>query len=146
MPALTFSLPRSTSLPIRREAPTGVTGSVRRTLQAEGLALFVAAVALFVRADYSVGLFAALFLAPDLSLLGYLAGPRAGAMAYNIAHSTVGPIALAIVATVVLSGALPVALIWLAHVGFDRALGYGLKYASAFGHTHLGNVGHARRG
>jgi hypothetical protein len=29
----------------------------------------------------------------------------------------------------------------LAHVGMDRAVGYGLKYPTAFGRTHLGVVG-----
>ncbi|MEJ0027488.1 MAG: DUF4260 family protein [Rhizomicrobium sp.] len=32
--------------------------------------------------------FAILFLAPDLSFAGYLAGPRFGAAAYNTLHST----------------------------------------------------------
>jgi hypothetical protein len=65
-------------------------------------------------------------------------------MAYNSAHSTIGPLALGLIGTVV-PGALPFALIWAAHIGFDRALGYGLKYASGFSHTHLGRIGKARR-
>ena len=35
------------------------------------------------------------------------------------------------------------ALIWIAHIGLDRALGYGLKYATGFGDTHLGHIGHS---
>ena len=66
----------------------------------------------------------------------------AGAIAYNAGHSTVGPALLAAVALVTgRAGLLPVALIWVAHIGFDRMLGYGLKYATAFGATHLGRVG-----
>jgi hypothetical protein len=38
-----------------------------------------------------------------------------------------------------------VALIWLAHIGFDRALGYGLKYKAGFGFTHLGRIGPAAK-
>ena len=84
-----------------------------------------------------------LFLAPDLSFLAYLAGPRIGAAGYNLAHSYVGPIVIAALA--LLTGRPPVAaLIWAAHVGFDRALGYGLKYPTDFADTHLGRL--ARRG
>jgi hypothetical protein len=28
-----------------------------------------------------------------------------------------------------------------AHIGIDRALGYGLKYSTGFGFTHLGRIG-----
>lgn len=92
------------------------------------------------------GMFALLFLLPDLSMLGYLAGPRVGAACYNAAHSTLGPAALALLGA--MSGAhalLLVSCIWAAHVGFDRMLGYGLKYPSAFGDTHLGRRGSVRR-
>ena len=87
-------------------------------------------------------LFRVLFLAPDLSFLAYLASPRAGAIAYDAVHATLGP--LAVLALGVWFGSViaeHIALIWLAHTGFDRALGYGLKYASAFGDTHLGRIG-----
>jgi hypothetical protein len=82
--------------------------------------------------------YALLFLAPDLSLALYLAGPKAGAVAYNALHSSVGPLLLGMVGQMgVVKGAGPIALIWLAHIGFDRVVGFGLKYASAFGDTHL---------
>lgn len=88
--------------------------------------------------------FAAAFLLPDIAMLGYLVNRGVGALAYNLAHSEVLPAAL-LVAT--LFGApswlLSVALIWLAHIGFDRLLGYGLKHGDAFTHTHLGRIGRA---
>jgi hypothetical protein len=95
----------------------------------------------------------ALILVPDLSFAFYLFGPRAGAVAYNAAHSTVGAFALALTSQSGLSIAgfgsasvlFPIALIWFAHIGFDRALGYGLKYASGFWDTHLSAIGRARR-
>lgn len=94
---------------------------------------------LYQRADYSWLLFAALFLAPDLSIAGYLAGPRAGAAGYNVAHSYLAPMLAAAVA--MMTGASPaIALIWGAHIGFDRALGYGLKYPMGFTATHLGRL------
>jgi hypothetical protein len=112
----------------------------------EGLALLVVAVLAYARFGEGWLLFGLLFLAPDLSFLGYLAGPRLGAWAYNLAHSLIGPLALA-AAGVLADAALAIALalIWLAHVGFDRALGYGLKSPDGFGVTHLGLIGAARR-
>jgi hypothetical protein len=85
------------------------------------------------------------FFAPDLSMLGYLAGPRVGAILYNAAHSYVAPLALGALA-IHAPGRAPFALclLWLAHIGFDRALGYGLKYGSAFSDTHLGHIGRQR--
>lgn len=91
------------------------------------------------------------FLAFDLSMLGYLAGPRVGAVAYNAVHSYLGPAALALVGLVLLAvGAAPfwaffVAGLWAFHVAADRALGYGLKLVEGFEHTHLGLIGRARR-
>jgi hypothetical protein len=121
-------------------------GGVRTLLRLEALALFLASIALYVRIGAGWKLFAILILAPDLSMAFFIAGPRIGALAYNAMHSTLGPIALAAVAYL-LGPALhqpllmPIALIWAAHVGIDRALGYGLKYATAFGDTHLGRIG-----
>ena len=119
------------------------TGSVKTQLRLEGLAIAAVSAVLYARLGLGWGMFAALFLVPDVSFLGYLFGPRIGAAAYNVMHGLIGPALLALV-----PGALPYALIWLAHIGFDRALGYGLKYPDAFAHTHLGLVGkgaaHAR--
>ena len=82
---------------------------------------------------------------PDLSMAAYLAGPRSGAIVYNIFHTTIGPLLLAIYS--VLSGELfaqVLASVWLTHIGLDRAVGYGLKYPSDFRDTHLGRIGQAR--
>lgn len=120
--------------------PGHATGGVAWLLRAEGLCLLTAAVQLYARSGSDWRLFAALFLVPDLSFLAYLAGPRAGAAVYNCAHSLIGPLALAGIGLAA-GSALPIALIWTAHIGFDRALGYGLKYADGFSHTHLGRAG-----
>jgi len=113
------------------------------------LCLFAAlglAVLGFDRLGGSWQTFAILFLVPDLSMLGYLAGRRLGAAAYNTAHSYIGAALLgAFGAAVVSPIAVQVALIWAAHIGFDRLLGYGLKYPTAFGDTHLGLAGKSRR-
>ncbi len=90
------------------------------------------------------------FLAFDLSMLGYLAGPRIGASVYNAVHSYLAPAALAIAGLALVAvggdGFWPffVAGLWAFHVAADRTLGYGLKLATAFEHTHLGPIGRAR--
>jgi hypothetical protein len=113
---------------------------VRVWLRLEGGAILLACVTAYSFADYSWILFAALLLAPDLTLLGYLAGPRLGSYVYNTAHSYIGPALLAVV-MIGTSGTLAVPMIWAAHSGFDRLLGYGLKYPNAFRDTHLGPIG-----
>ena len=72
------------------------------------------------------------------AVLGYLANPRLGAALYNAAHVTVGPAAPGVVGLTLAPAAVPIALIRAAHIGFDRAVGYGLKYPDRFQHTHLG--------
>jgi hypothetical protein len=122
------------------------TGNVRALLRIEGLMLFAAATALYWVSGASWWLFAVLLLAPDLSFVAYLAGPRFGAIGYNAAHTTLGPILLGLLGTVMpWPPAATIALIWLAHIGIDRAVGYGLKYASGFGVTHLGRIGPAAK-
>jgi len=126
------------------EAAGSVTGGVRLMLRLEGLILFAVMMLLYVHWGASWWLFALLFLAPDFSFIAYLAGPKIGALVYNAAHSTMAPIALmalgiALIAPMMLS----LATIWLAHIGIDRSLGYGLKYSAGFAFTHLGRIGKA---
>ena len=110
-------------------------------LRLEGVAVLGASIALYAHADWSSLAYLLLFLAPDVSMLGYLAGPRAGMVAYDAAHFVAVPIGLG-TAGVIAGSELPVqlALIWLGHLGMDHALGYGLKYPTAFGDTHLQRV------
>jgi hypothetical protein len=110
-------------------------------LRLEGLVALVLATYLYANEGGSWLLFGALFFVPDISFAGYLAGPRVGAMIYNVAHSYVGPLILAGAFFVSGRAGLLVALVWGAHIGFDRALGYGLKYPTAFHDTHLGRIG-----
>lgn len=120
-----------------------VSAGPRLMLRLEGGVMLLAAVLGYRALGGSWGFFAAVFLVPDLSMLGYLAGPRVGAFLYNAGHSLLGPAVLAGIAllTAPLSTAMLLAVIWVAHIGFDRALGYGLKYSSSFFDTHLGRVG-----
>jgi hypothetical protein len=89
-------------------------------------------------------IYAILFLVPDLSFAAYLAGPRAGAIVYNAAHSYMAPMTLMVTGFAIeWPLVLSIAMIWLAHIGIDRALGYGMKYVAGFGFTHLGRIGRA---
>ena len=128
----------------QRHPPGATRGGVRMVLRLEGLAVLGAALAAYQHLGAGWGAFAMLFLLPDLSFLGYLGGARIGAIAYNAAHSYIGPVALLAAG---LLGDMPATLafglIWAAHIGFDRALGYGLKYGGEFGATHLGRIGRA---
>jgi hypothetical protein len=110
-------------------------------LRLEGIAIFFCALFFY----YSLGagwiVFTALFLWPDILMLGYLVNAKVGSQIYNLAHTEVLPAAL-IAASFALhrTPLLAFALIWLAHIGFDRALGYGLKYPTFFKDTHLQRV------
>ena len=122
----------------------GVHSTVRVWLRLEGAVAFLLAISLYGQEGGSWLVFAALLFVPDISFVGYLAGPRVGAATYNVAHSYVGPLLLAATMLSLGTGLIP-ALVWAAHIGFDRALGYGLKYPTAFGDTHLGRIGRRAR-
>jgi len=121
-----------------RSANTTSTASV---LRLEGAVIMLAAVAAFEALGGSWQWFAALFLLPDLSMFGYLRGPRIGAFIYNLAHTYVGPaIFLGIWFVAQQVELLRVAAVWSAHIGLDRTLGFGLKDPTGFMHTHLQRI------
>jgi hypothetical protein len=110
-------------------------------LRLEGAAALVAGLSgYFALSDGWVTL-AIFALAPDVAMLGYIFGPRAGARLYNAAHTYLAPALLAAIGLWAFPALLPIACVWLAHIGIDRALGYGLKSETTFGLTHLGRVG-----
>lgn len=115
---------------------------MKTLLKTEELAEALFALAVFAHLPYAWWVLPATFLLPDLSMAGYLAGPRAGAFCYNVAHHKA--LALAVGAAgwgleqpvLLLAGT-----VLFFHSAFDRVLGYGLKYATGFRDTHLGRVG-----
>jgi hypothetical protein len=124
------------------ETAGAVTGGVRTLLRLEGLTLFAGMTLLYAVWDGSWWVYAILFLAPDLSFAAYLAGPKVGAILYNAAHSYMAPVTLMVTGFALASPlTLSIAMIWMAHIGIDRAFGYGLKYSAGFGFTHLGRIG-----
>jgi hypothetical protein len=111
-------------------------------LKLEELGVFLFSIFLFSSLPYPWWLFPVLLLAPDVSMVGYVAGPAVGALTYNLIHHRAVALALYV------SGVhlhLPLlclgGVIMLAHASLDRVLGYGLKYSDAFAHTHLGTMG-----
>jgi hypothetical protein len=111
----------------------------------EGAALLVAGIVVFEASGWSWWWFVALLLAVDVSMIGYAAGPRLGAATYNLGHALIGPVWLLVWWWIDPQAAvLALAAIWLAHIGMDRMLGYGLKYPDRFEHTHLGMIGKSR--
>jgi len=133
--------------PTETTSETGApTGGVRTLLRIEGVTLFIGMTALYGAWGGSWWIYAALFFVPDLSLLAYLAGPKAGAAFYNAMHTYMLPLILSFVGFgMALPLTLSISMIWMAHIGIDRALGLGLKYDAGFGFTHLGRIGKAAR-
>jgi len=124
-----------------------VTGMPRLLLRLEGFTVLVVALLVYLWNGGDWWFFVLMLLVPDLSMAGYLAGPRIGAGLYNAAHTYLVPAALSGAGLVLdLPPLTFLAVVWLAHIGLDRALGFGLKYGTGFADTHLGRLsGGARR-
>ncbi len=118
------------------------TNSLPKTLlHLEGLSLLTACVALYHYADYSWLAFGLAFFIPDLSFLAYGLGMRVGSVVYNAAHTMILPLVLGTLSFFLgWDIGQQVALIWLAHIAFDRTVGYGLRYPNAFKDSHLRRV------
>ena len=113
----------------------------------EGLLVFLAGLVVFWQLDSGLAWWAAVlwFFAPDLSFLGYVLGPKLGGIIYNLVHIyAFGLIVLAIGMALTMPIVAGLGALWLAHCGFDRALGYGLKSRESFSETHLGPIGKHR--
>jgi hypothetical protein len=121
---------------------SAVLSPVRSLLRLEALAASFAGLAVWVGLDGGWWRFALLILVPDISILGYAWGPRAGAVIYNAAHSYAMPLVIGVVGGVLDNRSfLLCSALWFTHIGVDRALGLGLKYSTSFNDTHLGHVG-----
>lgn len=117
----------------------------------EAVAVAALAVVVTVAAGYAWWWLLALFLVFDVSMLGYLHGPRLGALCYNLAHSYALPALLGAAAVAAAAFGDPIdwlgvlAIAWVFHIAVDRTLGYGLKTTEGFEHTHLGPIGRVRQ-
>jgi hypothetical protein len=107
-------------------------------LRLEGFVLLAVSVALFFHIDGTLWRFLLLLLAPDLTMVGYARNVRIGAVIYNAGHTLALPVAVGGAAVLTdRPEIVPFMLIWTAHIGMDRMLGYGLKYPTYFADTHL---------
>jgi len=126
------------SAPAKRGVHVSTT-TPTRLLRIEAALIAIVSIAAYRWAGGGWVQYVALWLIPDLFMVGYLLNSRVGAVAYNLSHNLVLPLGLSVLAVVRPDMfLLQLGLIWLSHVAIDRALGFGLKYASAFGDTHLG--------
>lgn len=115
---------------------------MKTTLQLEELAMLGLGIYLFSLLSFSWWLFLALFLVPDIGMLGYLINNRIGAFTYNIFHHK-GLAIFMFCFGIYLSYELIqlCGIILFSHAAFDRVLGYGLKHEKGFKFTHLGEIG-----
>ena len=118
-----------------------VAGSPRKILRWEGLLVLVGTLWGYRQVGAPMLLVPVVLFLPDVFMAGYLASTRIGAATYNAGHTYVAPVLLWLAAVGLDSpGTKAAALVWAAHIGMDRALGYGLKYPDSFTNTHLGRI------
>ena len=120
-----------------------VTSGPRLILRLEGFFVFLASLLIYFQHQESSFLqLLLLFFIPDISLLAYFINSKVGAFAYNLTHSYVLPVLLLILSCFFLKNHTSdfLLFIWIAHIGFDRCLGFGLKYSDGFSNTHLGKI------
>ena len=137
-PTMIANTPSTTSQP----AATADLFWARPWLRAEGVGTLAAGLAGFLYLGLPWWAFVLLLIVPDVSMAGYLRGPRVGAIVYNVAHDLATGVAVAGVGLAI--GSVPVTAagaILVAHSGMDRMVGYGLKLPSSFKDTHLGRIG-----
>jgi hypothetical protein len=129
--------------PLNSNKHNEVSGYLAWLLRAEGLAVFIVMLLCYQNIlDTSWKTFFILFFIPDISFLGYLVSKKVGAILYNLMHSYIPPL---VIGTIFWHYSLDsfnyIIVIWIAHIGFDRTLGFGLKYAEGFNYTHLKKIG-----
>lgn len=110
----------------------------------EGALVFVGGLLIYSLQSNSISWWVCvlLFFAPDISFAGYALGPRIGSVVYNCVHIyAFGTVLIALGILQTEPWLLGLGALWLAHSGFDRLFGYGLKSPDSFSITHLGRIG-----
>jgi hypothetical protein len=106
---------------------------IKNIIKIEGVIVFLSCLIVYLLLDYNWILFVALLLFPDIAMIGYVVSNKIGAITYNLLHTYSLPIPILLLGfSLSLDLLLAIALIWMAHIGMDRAIGYGLKYSSSF--------------
>jgi len=115
---------------------------MKKIIAWEEAAMFSLSIFLFAKLSFAWWWYLVLILTPDLSMLGYLANTRTGALVYNFFHHKAVAIVVYIAGFYLNNEGLQLAgVILFGHSSMDRMLGYGLKYPDSFQNTHLGVIG-----
>ena len=140
-----IAMPTTTTHATTTGSPGMTNGTVRTWLRLEGAAAFAAGLALFGASSGNWLFILPLLLLPDISAAGFLVSPRVGTFTYNLVHNWVPGIVTLGAAIWLASPILMLAAaVLIAHVGMDRAVGYGLKLPTSFHDTHLGRMGRSK--
>lgn len=116
--------------------------AMNNLLKLEELGQFLLSIILFNQLDYPWWVFPACILLPDLSMIGYLASAKIGALLYNFFHHKLVAITILIFGFWLNNPLLTLTgVILFGHSAMDRIFGYGLKFNDDFKHTHLGWIG-----
>jgi len=118
---------------------------MKTSLKIEELFMFGLGIYLFSLLPYEWWWFLVLILTPDIGMVGYLFGNKAGAFMYNLFHHKGVAIAIYFLGVYLSSSVVQlIGIILFAHSSLDRIMGYGLKYDKGFKFTHLGEIGNDR--
>jgi hypothetical protein len=103
--------------------------------------IFLGSLYIYLHLGFQLLWFIVFLFSIDIFMLGYVVNKTFGAHCYNLGHTYIIPAILIIVGVLGQSHIIiAIAIIWAAHIGWDRALGYGLKFSTGFKNTHLGNL------
>ncbi|GAA3635611.1 DUF4260 domain-containing protein [Flavivirga jejuensis] len=115
---------------------------MKTSLKIEELFMFIFGIYLFSGLNFSWWWFVVLILTPDIGMLGYLLGPKIGAITYNLCHHKAIAVSVYFIGIIAQNDIVKlIGIILFSHACFDRIFGYGLKYFDNFKHTHLGHIG-----
>ena len=115
---------------------------MKTLIKIEEAAQFALTVILFAKLPFAWWLYPALLLLPDLSMIGYAINTKTGAFTYNLVHHKAFAIVIGIAGLFLINNHLLLSgIVLFGHSSMDRVLGYGLKYATGFKLTHLGEMG-----
>lgn len=115
---------------------------MKQLIKIEEAGMFFFSIVLFSNLSFAWWWFPLLILMPDISMLGYIAGNKTGAITYNIFHHKAVGLSLYGIGLYLSNEVVELAgIILFGHSSMDRVFGYGLKYFTGFSDTHLGKIG-----
>jgi hypothetical protein len=120
---------------------------MKNLLRLEEIAMLCISIYLLYALKVDWWFYLLMILGPDISMVGYVAGPKVGAFSYNLFHHKMIAIVVFIIGVTSSTWLLQaIGAVLFGHSSMDRIFGYGLKYNSAFSETHLGKIGPKKQG